>query len=241
MTRMQDRRVWLGGAGLIAVLVAVIAWFAVISPVLSSASSWREEAESTQTQNVVLQAKITKLAEQKQSLGVLTASLRNALAALPVDSGLPAFTRQLTTQAQQNRVALTSISVGAITQVVTAAPAAPAAPAAGTPAADGAPADAPAAAGAVAGGPAGKLYGIQLTIITTAGMPAQIAFLQAVQATGPRRALILSTQLTPASGSATSSATGSATMSTELIVFAAPLSPQDRVALDKLLRGNVTG
>lgn len=233
----QDKRLWMAGAGLGTVVMAVVAWFVFIGPAMSQASSLTDEATAVQDQNAILQAKITALEKQKQQQAALTASLRGALAALPTDSGLPAFIRQVNDQARSNRIGVTSISVGGIAPlVVTAAPA----PAAGNAGAEPPAAPAP-AAGAAADAAAGQLFTIRISIVSTGTVPNQIGFLKAIQSTGPRRALVMSTQFVPASGTAPSAANGSNTMTTELTIFSAPRSPAEQAQLNKLLSGNVTG
>lgn len=237
---LQDKRVWLGGAGLVAVLIVLLVWFAGISPLVSSASALRAETESVQQQNTALRLKTAGLAKQKQNLDTLTASLRGALTALPIDSGLPAFTRQVSDQAGRNSVTLVSISVGTIAPAIATpqatSPAAPEAPAASGEAAAKAP-----AAGGPNDNPAGKLFAIRVTLVTTGTAADQAAFLKAVQFDGPRRALVLSTQQLPVASSGSTAASAPIRMTSEVTVFSAPRSPQNRAQLDKLLSGDVTG
>ena len=59
--RAQDKRLWLGGGAVLAVLIVLIGWFVVIDPELSAASSTRDQADSAQLQNMVLEAKNSTL------------------------------------------------------------------------------------------------------------------------------------------------------------------------------------
>ena len=111
--RAQDKRVWLAGGAAVAVLIVAVGWLAVISPQLSSAKALDAQADSARAQNGVLAAKVATLKRQNDNVGQLRTSLRSALAALPFDSGLPTFTRQLADQATESKVALSSITVGA--------------------------------------------------------------------------------------------------------------------------------
>ena len=95
-------------------LIAVAGWFGAISPQLSSTSSLQAQTQSAQDENLALQSKISKLRRESATLPLLTSELRNLLAALPSDSGLPQFTRQVTAQAARQGVGLTSITVGSI-------------------------------------------------------------------------------------------------------------------------------
>ncbi|MEP7177607.1 MAG: hypothetical protein ABI775_00815 [Pseudonocardiales bacterium] len=233
MTLKLDKRFWVGGGAVAAVLLIVAGWFGAISPQLSGASSLRNQSDSVQQANGVLQSKIAALKQQNSTLHTLTAKLQAALDALPFDSGLPAFTRQVSSQAAQHRVALTSISVG------TAGPAA-AAPAAAAPAVPAA--AVPAAAGPAAGAtPVAALYSMPITLRSTGSAKDQLAFLQAIRLDGPRRALINSTDLSPGAGAASPSIDKSSTMITQLTIYSAPMTPQALAQLQKLLRGDLSG
>ncbi|MGH8961818.1 MAG: hypothetical protein ACRDWT_11625, partial [Jatrophihabitantaceae bacterium] len=73
MTSLQDKRVWLGGGAVAAVLVAAASWFFVINPELSSADSLRSQADAANQQNLVTQAKVTSLEAKTKDLSKLTA------------------------------------------------------------------------------------------------------------------------------------------------------------------------
>jgi hypothetical protein len=232
MRYAQNRRVWVGGGALAAVLLALIGWFALINPQLSSAASLRGQAGAAEQQNAQLQAKIAKLQRQNDDLAGLTSSLRDALAALPTDSGLPEFTRQLAQQAGHHRVNLTSMSVGSVTPATAATASSTAS---STTATSGS-----STSSAATGSAAGNLYAIQVTLISSGTARDQVAFLRAVQVDGPRRALVTAVQFTPTSGSSDGAIDGASTMTTQLTVFSAPLEPQAEAELDKLLRGDVS-
>jgi Tfp pilus assembly protein PilO len=121
MAAIQNRRVWLGGGVLIAILLLAVSWLMFISPKLSDASGLRTSAASAQTQDLVLQAKVARLKKQNDHIAELTAGLRAAVAQLPYDSGLPDFTRQVSQQAADNHAAITALNVGAIAPVTSGA------------------------------------------------------------------------------------------------------------------------
>jgi hypothetical protein len=221
MDAVQEKRLWLGGGALTAVVVAAASWFMLISPELSSASSLHEQTDAAQLQNQMLQAQTAKLKKQSDHLDALTATLRAAVDALPLDNGLPEFTRQVSAQAKAAKVSLSGISVGTI---------GPAAGAAG-----------PAAAMADAGGAAGKLYSIPITMIANGSYAHELRFLKEIQTTGPRRALVTSTQFAPGSSSQVASIDRSATMTVQLTIFAAPRTPQAAAQLAKQLDGHPAG
>jgi hypothetical protein len=209
MSVSQDKRVWLGGGALVAVLIAVVSWFMVISPELSSANSLRSQATDADFQNSLTQSKVSKLKLQADHPGRLTASLETALNALPKASGLPAFTRQLNAQAAATDVRVASIVIGAI------ALANPTTPAASVPATTPGSTVVPATA-------AGSVFAIPVTVVSTGNLIRQLMFLEAVQALGPRRALVTSTQFAPAGNNQTAPIDRAAQLTVQLTVFSAP-------------------
>ncbi len=219
MAHVQSKRVWLAGSAALAVLIALAGWFAVISPQLSSASSLQSQTGTAQDQNLTLQSNVAKLRRETDNLSALTASLRGLVAALPFDSGLPAFTRQLSTQAAQRRVSLTSITVGAIAPLSKTG--------AGT------------TGQSATTSAAGKMFAIPITLSSVGSAANQLAFLKAIQVDGPRRALVTSSQLAPGAQSQSTSVNASCTMTTQLTIFTAPLTPVELAQLEKLLNGAI--
>jgi hypothetical protein len=215
----QNKRLLLGGGAVLAVIIVLIGWFAVINPQLSAASSARDQAEAARLQNIVLQGKNTKLKAQNDNAAALRASLAAALAELPSDGGLPAFTRQLSAQATAASVVLSSVIVGAATPVV------------GVVAATGA------TTGAAAPAPSPGLVQITMTLAATGLGRNDLAFLKAIQVTGPRRVLVTASQLAPSGGGAAAGIDGPCTLTLTLTIFSAPLSPPAQAALEKLLSG----
>ena len=226
---MQNQRLWLGGGAGVMVLILLVAWFGLINPQLTSTASIRDQSDSAQMQNNVLQAKNNKLRKENDDVANLRAGLAAALAELPSDGGLPAFTRQLSAQATANSVTLTSVIVGAALPLAAVA-AAPAAPVTG--AATTAPVT-PVTPVTSAGG----LVQIPVSVVATGLGKNDIAFLKAIQVTGPRRALVTASQLVPTGGSAATGIDGPCTLSLTMTVFSAPLAPAAQAALQKLLSG----
>jgi hypothetical protein len=243
MSSIQDRRVWIGGGSVAALLIAAIGWFFFVSPELSSASDQHNQAASVRQENAALQVKLKVLQDKSARVGEYTAALRRALEALPSDSGLPQFTRQLTAQAKANGVTLSSVVVGGISSVTTAtAPATAATAPATATTPDTSTTSAPVPDPAVATAPAtaaGGLYSVQVTIQSTGTLAHEVAFLHVVQVAGPRRALITSTQLAPGAGAKVRSIDAATTVTTQLTVFSAPQSPDQVAQLNKLLSGKI--
>lgn len=227
MSRMQDKRSWLVGGAMAAAAVSGAGWFFLVSPVLSDTDSVHQQTSSVHEQNRAAQRKIDDLARKASQLGTRQKELTAALAALPTDNGLPEFTRQLSRQAGEFGVRVRSVDVGAFT----AAGASALTPT--TPTADSTTSSASTTTSTTtppAGTSSPAIVAIQVTV-TSDGTPArQVAFLNAVQAIGPRRALVTNVAM-----SRTSPNGASWTMTTTLSVFATPKSTAERTHIETLL------
>ncbi len=212
----QDKRLWFAGGATLAVVLVLIGWFGLIQPELSAASATRELTHAARLQNAVLEAKNAELKAQNDA-PALRAGLVSALAELPSDGGLPAFTRQLSAQATATSVVLSSVVVGMAT------------PVAGTsddPTGDD---------GSTSDAEPDALVQLTISVTATGLGPDLQAFVREVQVTGPRRALVTESQLTPLGDSRGGGVEGPSTLNLTLDIFAAPLSPDDQAALEKLL------
>jgi hypothetical protein len=212
MSGMKGDRVWLVGGAAAGVVIAALGWFMVISPELSNASSLDEQTLASQTQNLSLQSKIHRLQADNSNMDALLASLRQARAELPPDTGLAAFTRQLSGYASQYGVVLSGITAAdptALTPTVASA-AGPTTPA---------PATRP-AAGSTAS-PAGQTYTLPLTVIVKGAAANDLRFLAAMQGPGKRAALVTGTQLT----GDTTKRGGAMQLTIQLQLFTTPQAP----------------
>jgi hypothetical protein len=217
--RTQDKRLWLFSGAIVALLIVLLGWFFVIHPELTAASSNRDQAESARTQNIALEGKNNKLKAQNDDAAALRAGLAAALAELPYDSGLPEFTRQVSAQATEHSMVLSSIVVGDTLPVVGPTGDAVESTAATTDAAT-------------------SLVAIPITVVATGLSSNQLAFLTALQVTGPRRALVTAVQIAPPSGGEAVGGDAESTMTLQLTVFSAPLTPAAQAELEKLLSGS---
>jgi Tfp pilus assembly protein PilO len=216
MARERVERLWIGGGTVAAVLVAAVGWMVVVHPKLSDASSLRSQTDDAQAANIVLQTKIDKLERDKANMGALQKSLADAQAALPSDSGLAAFTRQIGAQAAAAHVTVTSITASTPTPVGGAAPAAPAATT-DTSTATAAPSSPPAPAASGAAATPHGAYVIPLTVSVSGNADAEVRFLTALQH-GSRAVLVTSAQLA-AAGAGSS---GDTALTIQLQAFAVP-------------------
>jgi hypothetical protein len=228
--RPQNRRLWLGGGAVVAVLILLVAWFGFISPELASTASIHDQAAAAQSQNEVLQLKNQRLKSQNDSAAGLRADLAAELKALPSESGLPAFTRQLSAEATANSVTLTSVVVGAVAPVGAAAGQSAAAAASAATSVATTASVTPVAS-------TGSLVQIPVTVIATGLGKNDIAFLKAIQVIGPRRALVTASQLAPIGSGAATGVNGPCTLTLTLTIFSAPLTPAAQADLQKLISG----
>lgn len=115
--RHADRIWMIGGAAVIALLV-VVSWFLLIGPRYTAADDVRAQTEDTQVQLISLRKRITELKKQQAELGTIQAALAKKQKALPADSGVPAFLRQLQDAGTATSVDVTGVSVSAPAQMI---------------------------------------------------------------------------------------------------------------------------
>lgn len=104
-------RIWLIGGAAAIVLLTVASWFLLISPKFAEAADVRTEVEDSQTQLIALRKKIAGLEDQKSRLSAYKATLRANQRALPADSGVPDFLRQLQNAGSATGVKVSGVSV----------------------------------------------------------------------------------------------------------------------------------
>lgn len=228
MKRVQDQRIWLAGGALIALVVVAISWLVLIGPKLSSASDLDDQALVSRQQNEALQTRTDSLKAKSTQLSRYTSSLTAALASLPYDSGLPAFTRQLDAQAKAEGVTVDSLAVGAVVPVQPAAPAA-------TTSGDASTSENPAPPAAATGG----IFSMQATVLSSGPLRRQLAFIRSVRTVGPRQVLITGVQVTPGIGAKANSVDRVAALTTQMTIFVAPKTPAQIRQLNKLASGDL--
>jgi Tfp pilus assembly protein PilO len=104
-------RIWLFSGAVVIVLLVVASYLLLIGPRYTAASEVRAQVDETQTQLVTLQRKIADLNEQKAQLPKFKAALAVSRLALPADSGVPDFLRQLQRAGDKVGVSVTGINV----------------------------------------------------------------------------------------------------------------------------------
>lgn len=118
--RLNDRLWMIAGAALVAILVAAT-WFLAVSPQRVEAADLETRTADAHLQADDLRNRITKLTADKANLPALTKVLQAKQAALPADSGVPAFLRQLQATGTKVGVDISGITVGDPVQEKTAA------------------------------------------------------------------------------------------------------------------------
>lgn len=206
---------WVAGGVAGVVVIAAAGWFLLISPQFDDKAEADQRLADAQTQNIVLQKRLDTLRDKASHADDLKSQLAELFKAVPGQHDIEGFTRQLTGFASDAGVTITSISPTAPSQVTLPETEAPSAPATSAPAAgDTATTSPDATTGETAPppptetGPAGHLYSITVTVVTTGGMSGQRAFLAAIETEGARRALVTGTSFSPIIDSATNPAVG---------------------------------
>jgi type IV pilus assembly protein PilO len=220
MPRSQLEKLWLLGAGLLALLMVVIGYFLFIGPQRSDTDQIDSQVASAQTQNAVLQSRIAALQRQAKDLPKYEAQLAQAHLALPSTSGLPDFLRTLQAIGSQTLAKVTTLTVAGPADVTSLAAAGPA-PTATASAAPGGASTGPSVAGV-------HVYALPISA-SVSGTVAQLgAFLTQLQSVQPRAVLISQLELT-----AGQAAKGGATPTLALTMqaFVAPSSAAENAEL----------
>lgn len=176
---MTKTKAWVAGTVVIALLLAVAAWFLLISPKRAEAADIQQQTATAAQTNDETRARIAGLKKEFANLKTRQAELAKLQTALPKDEQLAVLTRDLNTIATNSGVSLKSVTPGGPTPV-TASAAAPAA-------------DASAAA-------SGTLVSIPTTIIVAGNYQNSLQFLKSLQTGIGRNYLVTSLSIaTPAS------------------------------------------
>jgi len=141
---MSTSRIWAIGCALVVTVSIALGWFLGASPLLAAAKLADEAREAAEAQNTAYSQELVILKDQFEGIDQLEDQLGDLRAELPAGTALPDYLNQLSTEAQQHSVTLTSITTA---DAVAYAPTAAEVPVVEAPAAD---AEAPAADDAAA-------------------------------------------------------------------------------------------
>jgi Tfp pilus assembly protein PilO len=111
-------RLWAIGGGIVAVIVVLVGWFMFISPQNAETANLRNEIAATGSQVSTLQARLSQLSRENADLPRYEADLARDRQALPTDSGLSDFLRELQVASANANVSVSGLTIGAPTQVV---------------------------------------------------------------------------------------------------------------------------
>jgi Tfp pilus assembly protein PilO len=106
-------RLWMLGGAVGAALLVALGWFLAISPKNAETDELVAQKETTETQLVVLRHRLDELEEESKNLPQYKATLKTNKAALPEDSGVPDFLRQLQDSGEVVNAAVTGLTVSA--------------------------------------------------------------------------------------------------------------------------------
>jgi Tfp pilus assembly protein PilO len=106
-------RIWIFAGAAVIVALVTVSWFLLISPKYTEAAGIRDQAEDTRAQQITLQHKVAELKQQYSQLPRFRAALKKIQLALPADSGMPDFLRQLQASGDKTSVSVSNVNVAA--------------------------------------------------------------------------------------------------------------------------------
>jgi Tfp pilus assembly protein PilO len=111
MGARNTARIWVFAGAAAIVLLALAFWFMLISPKFAEAADVRIQVDDNRTQLIGLRKRIAGLEAQLARLPEYKADLRRNHEALPPDSGVPDFLRQLQDSGEATGVRVSDVSV----------------------------------------------------------------------------------------------------------------------------------
>jgi Tfp pilus assembly protein PilO len=112
MNRGHTDRLWAVGGALGAAVLLAVTWFFLISPQRAETAALQEETVAAQNRIGSLQRRLTELREQNSQFDKYQDQLDRDRQALPTDSGLSDFLRQVQTAGDAAKVTVNAVSVG---------------------------------------------------------------------------------------------------------------------------------
>lgn len=117
MTARYANRIWILAGIIAAAVLVLLTWAFAVSPQQADATALEEQTQSAHDQANELRARIVKLTEDKANLPALKRELAEQQDALPANSGVPAFLRQLQATGTKVGADISGIAVGDPTAV----------------------------------------------------------------------------------------------------------------------------
>ena len=113
MAARHADRIWMIGGVIGAALLIAVGWFLAIDPKNTEIDDLRGQKETTETQLIALRRRLADLQADNEKLPQYQAALKRNKAALPEDSGVPDFLRQLQDSGDLVGVTVTGVTVNA--------------------------------------------------------------------------------------------------------------------------------
>jgi len=110
-------RLWMIAGIVVIALISVVSYFLLVKPKFDEVTALNEQTATAELQAGELRKRIVQLAADKSKLGTLKTALATRQDALPADSGVPAFLRQLQASAGEVGVDVSGVTVGNPVQV----------------------------------------------------------------------------------------------------------------------------
>jgi Tfp pilus assembly protein PilO len=104
-------RLWMTAGAVVVVLLAAVTWFLLVDPKSVEVDELADQTASTTIQATTLRKQIAELESDDKKIVKLTATREALQDALPSDSGVPAFLRQLQASGTDVGVSVTGITV----------------------------------------------------------------------------------------------------------------------------------
>jgi Tfp pilus assembly protein PilO len=110
-TRHADR-LWMIAGAFVVVLLVAVTWLLLVSPQHAEADDLEARTDEALTQASQLRTRNAALAAEQANIDKLTDEYNALATALPPDSGVPAFLRQLQASGNKVNVDVSGVSVG---------------------------------------------------------------------------------------------------------------------------------
>jgi Tfp pilus assembly protein PilO len=111
----MNNRIWIIGTAVISIVVLALGWALGVTPVLTQASSNRDQVKSIEETNVAQEARLVMLKEQFQSVDEIEAELEALRVQVPPTSEYPGLLRELSAKADEAGVQISNASLEAAT------------------------------------------------------------------------------------------------------------------------------
>ena len=110
--RAYADRLWIFGGAIGGVLLVAVSWLLLVDPVGDEAEGYRQQTEVSEVQLIAMHKRLSELKQQQAKLPTYQAELKRNRQALPVDTGIPAFLRQLESAGDAVGATISNINVG---------------------------------------------------------------------------------------------------------------------------------